>query len=175
MTECQWLSDRIPAVALGRAKWTVEELRHLEGCRSCQQEWNVVQAAGRLGDAMAASVDPSITARVVLQRLVDEREATRLRRRAWSFTGLAAAAAVAAAVWVGGMDSGVPLAPSSGAVVAGGLSIPLPELNSLQAAELDSVLQLMDEASFGSIPVDEPGLGDLSSDELESVLASWEG
>ncbi len=172
MTECGWLSDRIPVVALGRAEWTPEEVRHLSGCRMCQKEWELIQVAGRLGDA-AASIDPAAVAGPVLQRLEREREAG--RRRAWSFTGLAAAAAIAAVVWGGGGESGTLRAPTKGPVVAGRLAIPLPELENLQAAELDSVLRMMDEPNVSGVPVDEPGLADLNSDELESVLNSWEG
>jgi len=50
----------------------------------------------------------------------------------------------------------------------------LPELGSLHPAELDSVLQTMDEAAAGS-PSDDPELGDLNPEELERVLDSWEG
>lgn len=175
MTECGWLSDRIPAVAVGRAEWTPEEVRHLHGCRLCQQEWELVRVAGRLGDGAGVSFDSPAMASLVLQRLERERAAGRIRRRRWSFAGLAAAAAIAAAVWTGGMDSGTTRSASSGPVVAARLAIPLPELESLQAVELDSVLQTMDEPNVSGAPVDEPGLSDLNSDELENVLASWEG
>ncbi len=30
MTDCGWLSDRIPAVALGRTEWTPQEVKHLQ-------------------------------------------------------------------------------------------------------------------------------------------------
>ena len=174
MTECGRLSDRIPVVALGMAEWTPEEARHLNACRLCQEEWELLRMAGRLGDTAAISIDSSAMASAVVHRLAHQREAGGLRRR-WSFAGLAAAAAIAAAVWAGSADRVAPLAPSSGTVVAGRLAIPLPELEPLQAAELDSVLQTMDEPNAGGVPVDEPGLGDLNFDELETVLDSWEG
>jgi hypothetical protein len=174
MTDCGWLSDRIPAVAVGRAQWTPEEVRHLNGCRMCQQEWELMRVAGRLGDSAGVSFDSPAMASSVLHRLRREREVRR-RRRTWSFTGLAAAATIAAAVWTRGIERGTTHPPRSGPVVAAGLVIPLPELESLQAAELDSVLQTMDEPSVSGADVDEPGLGDLNSDELESVLDSWEG
>ncbi len=171
MTECGWLSDRMPAVVVGRAQWTPEEVRHLNGCRACQEEWALVQVAGRLGDRAGVTFESSAMTSLVLQRLGREREAGRLRRT-WSFTALAAAAAIAAAVWTGGKTS---LLPPSGTVATGRLAIPLPELESLQASELDSVLLILDEPNVSGAPVDEPGLTDLNSDELESVLDSWEG
>lgn len=172
MTECGWLSDRMPAVVVGRAQWTPEEVQHLNGCRTCQEEWGLIQTTGRMGDRVGITVNSSAMASLVLQRLAREREAGRLRRRTWSFTGLAAAAAIAAAVWTGGTTS---LPPPSGTVVTGRMAIPLPELESLQASELDSVLLILDEPTVSGASVDEPGLTDLNSDELESVLDSWEG
>lgn len=175
MTDCGWLSDRIPEVAAGRAQWTAEEVQHLNGCRMCQQEWRLVRAARSLGDGVGVSFDsPAMTASVLL-RLKGAQAAGRLSRRAWSFTGLAAAAAIAAVVWGGGLE-GVLTRPDDGSpAVATGLAIPLPELESLQPAELDSLLQTMDEPSISGVPVDDPGLSDLNPDELKSVLDSWEG
>lgn len=175
MTECGWLSDRIPAVSAGRAQWTPEEVQHLNLCRMCQQEWELIRVAGRLGNSAGVSFDAPAVTGAVLQRLERHREMRRGRRRAWGFSGLAAAAAIAAAVWTGGVDQGSMRPVPAGPVVAGRLAIPLPELESLQPAELDSVLQTMDEPNVSGAPVDEPGLGNLNSDELESVLDSWEG
>lgn len=175
MTDCGWLSDRIPDVAAGRARWTAEEVQHLNGCRMCQQEWRLVRAARSVGEGAGVSFDSPAMAASMLLRLKSEREAGRLRRRAWSFTGLAAAAAIAAVVWGGGTEGLLTRPDDSSPVVATGLAIPLPELESLQPAELDSVLQTMDEPSISGVPVDEPGLSDLNPDELKSVLDSWEG
>jgi hypothetical protein len=175
MTDCGGLSERIPEVAAGRSEWTPEEVQHLNGCRMCQQEWQLVRAARRLGDHMGATFDSPALAASVLLRLQGAQEAGRLRRSAWSFTGLAAAAAIAAAVWTGGFEGALTRPADSSPGVATGLAIPLPELESLQPAELDSVLQTMDESSISGVPVDEPGLSDLNPDELKSVLDSWEG
>jgi len=175
MSDCEWLSDRMPIVALGRADWTRDEIRHLNECEDCRREWELVQVASRLGQEAELSLEPAaITARV-LRRLDRDREAGRLRRRAWSFTGLAAAAAVAAAIWTGRPQAGPPGRPVAGTEVAGLLSIPLPELDSLEPAELDSVLQTMDEPSVTGSTGDDPALGDLNNDELQRVLDSWEG
>lgn len=174
MSDCEWLSDRIPAVALGRGEWTPDEIRHLNECGSCRGEWELVQLASRLGENAGLSLDQVAVSTRVLQRLNREREAGR-RRRAWSFAGLAAAAAVVAAIWTGGMEGGPSKVRPVGTEVAGRLSIPLPELDSLEPAELDSVLQTMDEPVVSGSTGDDPALGDLNSDELERVLDSWEG
>jgi hypothetical protein len=165
----------MPVVALGRGEWTPDEIRHLNECGSCRGEWELVQLASRLGENAGLSLDPGAVSTRVLQRLNREREAGRLRRRAWSFAGLAATAAVVAAIWTGGMEGGPSKVRPVGTEVAGRLSIPLPELDSLEPAELDSVLQTMDEPVVSGSTGDDPALGDLNSDELERVLDSWEG
>jgi hypothetical protein len=173
MSDCEWLSDRMPVVALGRAEWTPDETRHLDECTSCRREWELVQLATTLGKDAGLSLEPAAIAGRVLQRLQQEREVGRLRRRAWSFAGLAAAAALIAAIWTGGIQGGTSKPAALGTAVAGRLTIPLPELESLEPAELDSVLQTMDEP--GGSTADDPALGDLNNDELERVLNTWEG
>ncbi len=173
MSDCEWLSDRMPVVALGQAEWTPEESRHLTACVACRQEWELVRRASRLGEDIGLTLNHSAIAAGVLHRLKLDREGGRLRRRAWSFTGLAAAAALIAAIWTGGIQGGT-AKPALGTVVAGRVTIPLPELDSLQPVELDSVLQTMDDPGGGSTP-DDPALGDLNNDELERVLNTWEG
>ena len=76
MTDCGWLSDRIPAVVLGRAEWTPQEMQHLQECRACQQEWEVVRAARRVGRRGEVLIDTDAVASRVLQRLRDEPELT---------------------------------------------------------------------------------------------------
>lgn len=175
MSNCEWLSDRMPAVALGRAEWTADEVRHLNACESCQKEWEVVQVASRLGEEAGLSLDSAAIAAGVVRRLKLERNATALRRRAWSFAGLAAAAALIAAIWTGALDSRPVNLPVAGTEVARRLSIPLPELETLEPSELDSVLQTWDEPMVNGSDGDDPALGDLNTDELERVLNSWEG
>ena len=175
MSDCEWLSDRMPVVALGRAKWTSDEVRHLNECESCQREWQVVQVASRLGGQAGLSLDPAAIAARVVHRLEHERHDVGLRRRAWGFAGLAAAAALIAAIWTGGLESRPVSAPPAATEVVGRLSIPLPELESLEPAELDSVLQTLEEPVVNGVDGDDPALGDLNTDELERVLDSWEG
>lgn len=171
MSDCRWLSDRMPAVALGRGNWTAEEARHLSGCPSCQNEWELVRLASRLGEGM-----PALDAQAIADNVLERLEQTRiegLRRRAWSFAGLAAAATLLAVIWTE-RPATRPSAPPVMPVVAG-LQIPLPELDSLQPAELDSVLQMMDEPVVDGSTLDTTGLGDLDSVELQNVLDYWEG
>ena len=174
MSECGRLSDRMPAVVLGRGQWSPGELQHFDECRSCQHEWKLLGAAGRLGAGVEGKLQPDNMAISVLQRLQRTRETERTRRTRWTLGGLAAAAALVAALWTGGQTSSDTTSPI-GSLAAGELAFPLPELESLQPAELDSVLQTMDEFNVGSSALEEPDLGDLNSDELERVLDSWEG
>ena len=162
MSECTQLSERIPVVALGQSGWTSEEAAHLRACASCRQEWDLVRRANHLGQALLPALDSRKTAKAVLQRLEHSRT-QHYRRRAWSIAALGAAAALVAVIWSGkevGPRSAIPVQP-----VAARLEIPLPELDSLQPAELDSVLQTMDQTAVDSWTLDEP----------QSVLDYWEG
>ncbi len=176
MSDCGWLSDRMPAVALGHAQWTQQEVQHLTLCGGCQLEWKLVCAANRLGTAAAERLEPAALAGSVLGRVERDRKlqappqselgpsgAWRPRRPSWSQSGPESCPRRG--------SSGIPEA----SLVAGQLEIPLPELESLQPAELDSVLQTMDEAAARSANGEDLELGDLNSEELERVLNSWEG
>jgi hypothetical protein len=172
MSECTWLSDHMPAVAQGRAEWTLEQARHLDNCQACQEEWELVQLTSRMGDRVLRAIEPATTAKAVSHRL--KREKSGAGARVWTMAGLAVAAAIFAAVWVGGNDTLAGPTAQPGAVVAG-LQITLPELENLQPAELDSVLRTMEDSIIGDAVVEDPGLADLDSDELQRVLDSWEG
>lgn len=173
MTDCSSLSDRMPAVVLGRAEWTPQEMQHLQECRACRHEWEVVHAAGRLGRRREVVIDTEAVANTVLQRLRDEPERTHFRRRTWAVSGLAAAAAITIAVWTGNPAA---TTRQNSSLATAQLEIPLPELESLQAAELDTVLQAMDEPNnLRDSGDEEPELSDLNSDELQRVLDTWEG
>jgi anti-sigma factor RsiW len=176
MNHCGWLSDRIPAVVLGRAEWTPQEMQHLQECPTCQGELEVVRAVRRLGQDRGAGIDTEAVATSVLRRLREEPAAPPLRRRAWAVGGLAAAAAIIIAIWTGGTVDQAGTTRENGSLAAAQLEIPLPELESLQAAELDSVLRALDDPSNLRDPgAGEPELDDLNSDELERVLDTWEG
>jgi hypothetical protein len=172
MSECNQLSERMPLVVLGRVQWTQEEVRHLGECRSCQDEWELIRLTSRMGESPLVRLDASAISRGLLAQLKESRM-QRLRRRAWSFAGLAAAATLAAVIRTE-RPADRPVATPTRAVVAQ-LQIPLPELDNLQSAELDSVLQTLDESLAGGASSDGPGLGDLDSSELQNVLDYWEG
>ena len=176
MTECARLSDRVPEVALGRSSWTAEEEIHLRDCADCRAEWVLVRAAAAMGARAPMLSEPVAMAEAIERRLAQDRAERRRRSRAWSVAGLAAAAAVALAVWTGRPERPtvatgevVPAAAAAPALV------PLPELESLDPAELDSLLRTMDAPLAGSSTLDAPTLGELENSELEQVLASWEG
>jgi hypothetical protein len=151
----------MPAVALGAAEWTADEVHHLSGCRSCQEEWKVLQRSSRLGREIGLSLEASSASETLLGQL-DHARVERLRRRTWSFAGLAAAATVAAVVWT---QRPVTRPEHPAPAIVAGLQMTLPELDGLQPAELDSVLQTMDE----------PAPADSTLDELEGFLDFWEG
>jgi hypothetical protein len=186
MTTCTRLSDRMPGVALGRERWSDDEARHLTSCEDCRAEWTLVRAGTRIGAALRPA-DPVRVAAGALARIERERARVRARTRVGAIAGLAAAAAVALAVWGGRAaptTSGVVAAPT-GAVAAGPgrnsqsvagetVDLPLPELDSLPAEVLDSMLKTLDEPLAQLGPDDLPG-DDSGDQELARALAGLEG
>lgn len=172
MSDCGALSDRMPAVALGRSAWTAEEAMHLGRCRGCQDEWALIQLGCRLGKDFRADRDPQVATRAVLDRLAQARLDAHSRKRTWGFVAMASAAAVAAMVLTG------PPAPTPGAAPRApelaSLRIQLPELDNLIPAELNAVLQTMDEPYVGG-SADDTVAGDPDDEELDSGLDTWEG
>ena len=172
MSDCTRLSDRMPLVVLGRAEWTADEIHHLSGCTSCRREWELLRATSRLGDRAAVEMDvPSVT-RALEQRLSRAGVQTR-RRKAWGFAGMAAAAAIAGQLWSGRADPPLPALPSI--PVVAGLQIPLPELEDLQPAELDSVLRGMDRPIPDIDTLEITDSAAIEAPELETVYDYWEG
>ena len=171
MSECTRLSDRIPEVALGRARWTADQAAHLRGCPDCRTELALVQATIALGRRAPGVPDPAAVAQAVERRLAQGRS-----RRAWGGRagGLAAAAALLLAVWTRWPPQPERTAPLPGQSASQAL-VPLPELDLLEPAELDSLLQRMEAPVAGNSTLDAPSLGDLEDTELEQVLATWEG
>ena len=172
MTVCEQLSDRMPAVAHGEAVWSAEEQVHLAGCADCRAEWDLVSAASRLGLDVVEGINAHHVTERVLGRLRAER-GRRGRRIGWAVGGLAAAAAVAIAVWPG-RPGRHPTPPVALPVAAAAL--PLPELDSLGTPELQAVLDSLD-GSLGSTVqgVDAGDLDDLDAHELQHVLDGMEG
>ena len=166
MTPCERLSDRIPEVARGKARWTAEESSHLAACAECRAEWNLVTATIRLGSKAPQSAHPDAIATAVLRRVADDRRA-RTRRRSWAL-GLAAAAALAGVIWAGAR-------PEPGAPPVATSENTMPDTEPLETAELDSMLEALDASQLGASALDEPSLNDLDTNELEQVLSTLEG
>jgi hypothetical protein len=202
MTPCTHLSDRMPEVALGRTRWTPEDERHLAGCDDCQAEWAIVVAASRLGARLPAIDSERVAARAT-ERVRAEQARAKVRTQ-WvtALVSVAAAAMVALAVWANrsgrvGMPGGsnpppAPIAatplespPDTQLQVSPGpklareseaatLYLPMPELDSLPAEALDSILRTLDEP-LAHVGADDQPPDDSGDRELEQVLAGMEG
>jgi hypothetical protein len=192
MNDCERLSDRMPDVALHRAAWTPEEAAHLEGCAECLMEWRLVLAARALDESAPAVTDPSALPAALRRRLAVDRARRTRAGRAWAFAAAAAAAAILAAV-VTGRDAG----PSPGVrmVAEAEALVPLPELEGLETAQLDTLLQSLnrpaagtssldpstldasslDASTLDASTLDASTLGEHEDGELEQVFATWEG
>lgn len=175
MTACERLSDRISEVVRGRSRWTAGEAAHLAACPDCRAEWDLLVAVDRVAARAPAPRDASALAATVLRRVADHRRSRLRSWRRWT-AGVAAAAGIAGAIW-SGLHGGNPA--SDPVAVTATVDIALPELEPMETAELDSLLETM-EASPGPAPagwsaLGEPTLGDLDADELEQVLGTWEG
>jgi len=192
MTHCERLSDRMPGVALGRSDWSEGEREHLEACADCRAEWELVSLTGRLGAGAVPSLDPQTMSAAVLARVASHRAAAGARRRGWLVAALAAAAVVivvlriprpadhpsagASGVAVTAPGPSAPLpAPAPTVANAGSEILPLPELDDLQASELESILGSLDDPSSATPSLDGSGLDDFDDHELERVLDAWEG
>jgi hypothetical protein len=167
MTPCERLSERMPDVARGRSTWNPEEAAHLAACAECQAEWRLVTTVGRIASRAPVLRDSEGLASGVLRQV----EADRRARRSWRgpLLGAAAAAALVAGFWTALRDDALrtQMAPA--------VEIALPELEPLETAELDSLLDVMDSTPAAWSALGEPTLGDLDADELEQVLGTWEG
>jgi anti-sigma factor RsiW len=166
MTTCERLSDRMPEVARGGARWTVEESAHLAACAECRAEWDLVVATVRLGSKAPQGEHPTAIATAVLRRVTEDRRA-RERRRFWGL-GLAAAATLGGIIWAGDR-------PEPGAPPVATIENTMPDTEPLETAELDSMLEALDASQLGASALDEPSLSDLDTNELEQVLSTLEG
>ena len=174
MSPCELLSDRMVPVAHGTADWTATEAEHLASCADCREEWRLIQGARRLGAEAARRTDTARVSRQVLATLAGER-----RRRRWvragGMVGLAAAAALAIMVSTGNQQGPGDDAGSMAVVETEGLQLRLAELESLNEAELEAILDGLEvplSEGAGGAP---PALGDLDDTQLERVLRSLEG
>lgn len=168
MTECTRLSDRMAAVAHGRVDWSAEEAAHLGACAECGAEWRVMRVGALVGAEVARTLPTDFLATRVVAAVRAGRSSrgwwARLR---WVVLPAAAAATVALLVLPGGRD-----AASSGSA-AGTVEVGvLPELESLDATALESVLELLPATDA---PVEIRGFDELSDDEVTQLLTSLEG
>ncbi len=170
MSYCERLPDRMPEVAGGRSNWTDEEQRHLVSCAECAAEWRIVSAAQRLGEDVAATVEPKVVAETVLGRLAAATHRDRQRVR-WGSAGLAlaAAATLVLMLWT---DRPTPSSRDAG---DDEFVIQLPVLDSLTSAQLEMVLESLDAPLSGSTSIDAPTMGELDDQQLERILRSLEG
>ena len=186
MTLCQQLSERMPAVALGRSRWSDAEEAHLASCADCRAEWSLVQLAGRLAASAPGIADPEAMGAKVRHRLEQARAAGRtVRRRA--LVGLGVAAAVAVALWspapANPPEPGVKppaSAPTPGPVAHAEpprLDLPVPGIDEMSDSDLNDLLQAMDEplAGTSTSPDDGAGLGDPDDRALAGALTVEQG
>ncbi len=160
------LQDRMPEVARGSATWDAAEQAHLEACTDCRAEWELIRAAVGVGERVEREFDAVGAARAVTERLRQPRALHR-RPAVRTLVVLAAAAAIAFVFF----RPVVPM-PSTPAAAEARL---LPELDSLNVAELtllaDAIEPPLAETPLGA----DPALTDLDTTQLTRVLRSLEG
>jgi hypothetical protein len=171
MSDCARLSDRMPDVAMQRAAWTADEAVHLASCTDCRAERDLVLAARRL-EVRAPAVDPTAIAAAVQRRLATDRASVRRSRWFWA-GGAAAAAAAAIALAVARGPEARPVAPV--VAVETDPLVPLPELEGLETAQLDTLLRALDGSLAGASASDSASVDEDADAQLEQILAAWEG
>lgn len=196
---CEQLSDRMPAVASGAARWTAADQEHLATCAACGDEWALVQAAARLDFRADNVVAADELARTVLERVRSAERGMggarawlrslrafgaqgdvrspkqRHRVRRWQ-VGLAAAAAaiLAIMVWQNQAPTVGEAAPATVERLAD-FRLPLAELDDADSTDLAAALRAFD-ASFEDASTLEPlRAGDLEDDDYARVLRAMEG
>ena len=156
------LSDRMPVVAAGEARWLPGEADHLAECEECRAEWTLVEAAAKLGRNLEVSLDVPAIEAGVLAGLRSPASRSRRVPPAWWLLPLGIAALLAIAVL---------RQPSSAPETEPAVSL-LPELENLSSTELESVLTLFPAAGMSP---GQDGFEDLSESEVSSVLKDLEG
>jgi len=162
--------DRLADTALGTAALSDAESAHVAECAECRLERELVAAAGRLGVAQVARLSPTRVADAVRHRLATEPGPPVPRARATWLVGLAAAAALALAVWYGSTRVSAP-APMGSAPVE--LSV-LHELDGLGEPELEAVLESIPLAAGAVFHPELAPLDELNVNDLERLLRSME-
>jgi hypothetical protein len=167
---CERLSDRMPGVMAGGDRWSREDEEHLVVCADCRSEWQLLARGAALGAELPA-LDASRIGADVQSRLAHARRADRNRRLGWIGLGLAAAAAL---VLVVARPDGIGRAPV-GPIEDNALVLPVMELDSLSAEQLQAVLESMQPPLGTKSTLDLPSLQDLDDQQLERLLHSLEG
>ena len=155
------LSDRMPLIAAGRARWSVAEEAHLALCEECRSEWALVTRAADLGHEVERDLDLNAIEAAVLAGLQTPGPRRSWRPFAWLIP-LATAAAVVFAVMQGVNRSPTP-SPETVTL--------LPELETLSSSELEAMLTLLPQGTVR--PPD--GFEDLTESELSTVIKDLEG
>jgi hypothetical protein len=175
MTECHIIADRMPAVVHGRAEWRPSEAAHLDSCSECRLEWQLVQAGYRLGATDLSDFDPARVVAAVASRLASvpavsaSRSVPRVGR--WMIGIAAAAALVMLTVRLTAPEATRDVVRPE--QVAADVAV-LHELDVLNAAELESVLETIPTTAGEAIHVEVTPIGELNATDLERVLQSME-
>lgn len=176
---CEQLSDRMPEVAAGAARWSPAEQEHLATCTACRDEWALVQATVRLDFRPDNVVAADELAQTVLQRVRSAEQAEKQRwpgLRRWQ-VGLVAAAAVALLAILMRQNRVQPVGEVAPVTVErlADFRLPLAELDDADSTDLAAALRTFD-ASFEETSTLEPlRPGDLEDDDYARVLRAMEG
>ena len=162
MTGCTRLSDQMPSVAQGTARWSTTDEAHLASCNDCAHEWRLVRGASNLGASLPA-LDAVRIANGVFAGLREPAPARRGRTARWAVP-LALAAGLLLVLLL-------PPRGTPGDEAAGVTFSLLPETETLSDAELESVILLIP----ASAPVTSGGIDSLTDDELNQMMNDLEG
>jgi hypothetical protein len=161
MTGCTRLSDQMPSVAQGTARWSATDEAHLASCDDCAHEWRLVRDANNLGSSLPA-LDAGRIANGVIAALREPAPAPRGRTARWAVPLALAAGLLLVMV--------LPPRGTPGDEAAVTFSL-LPETETLSDAELESVILLIP----ASAPVTSGGIDSLTDDELNQMMNDLEG
>jgi hypothetical protein len=157
-------------VLAGRSRWSVEEADHLARCPDCGAEWRLLSRAAAIGDRLP-SIDPGPVTAGVLKRVAAEPRPAHSNRRRWMI-GIAAAVAASLLLVSRIREPSVVGRPP---LASGELEIPVLELDSLSADQLQAVLETLEPPLGSESTLDAPTLQDLDDTQLERLLRSLEG
>lgn len=162
MTGCTRLSDQMPSVAQGTARWSATDAAHLASCAECSDEWRLVREASALGASLPA-LDSTRIATGVIAGLRQPAPARVGRTARWAVPLALAAGLLLVLV--------LPPRGTSGDETGGVTFSLLPETETLSDSELESVIQLIP----ASAPVTSGGIDSLSDEELNQMMNDLEG